>query len=333
MGNQAFNVVVVLFWLATMSWLVVAKILPPLRVGEPPNYTSILADSPANEPSCWTISLRGRTIGWAANKIVRREDGVNELYSRVYLGELPLEELAPAWLSTVLKPALAELHALDLDKRTRLVIDPLGRLSDLESRVRLANINDVVRVVGHVDGSMLKLSVQSGEISAPFNRTLSPNSLVGDEFSPQARMPGLRVGQVWTVPLYSPFRSPHAPLDILQAKVEREVMFTFGNEKFLTHEVVYRGDSGAGVAGDAPRGRMWVRRDGTVLRQEVSVFKSPLRFDLLPFDQTVTIAETLGDNWNRQLEPRIARQLLDGLREEAETHEPEAALSGAAAAE
>ena len=38
MGNHPFNVIVVLFWLATMSWLIVAKVLPPMRVGEPPSY-------------------------------------------------------------------------------------------------------------------------------------------------------------------------------------------------------------------------------------------------------------------------------------------------------
>ena len=79
-----------------MSWLVVAKILPPMRVGEPPSYLAIVQESEQDEPVCWTIRLRERTIGWAANRIVRRNDGIADLYSRVYLAELPLDELAPA---------------------------------------------------------------------------------------------------------------------------------------------------------------------------------------------------------------------------------------------
>ena len=110
MGNQPFNVVVVVFWLATMSWLVVVKILPPLRVGEPPNYASILKQSGDEPPACWTIRMHGDTIGWAANKIVRRDDGISELYSRVYLGELPIDELAPSWLARVLKPVFADIN-------------------------------------------------------------------------------------------------------------------------------------------------------------------------------------------------------------------------------
>ena len=50
MGNLQFNVVVVLFWCTTMGWLVVAKILPPLRVGEPPNYASILQETSDEVP-------------------------------------------------------------------------------------------------------------------------------------------------------------------------------------------------------------------------------------------------------------------------------------------
>jgi hypothetical protein len=57
MGNHSFNVIVVLFWFATMSWLVAAKIVPPLRVGEPPDYASILQESTHQPPVCWSIHL------------------------------------------------------------------------------------------------------------------------------------------------------------------------------------------------------------------------------------------------------------------------------------
>ncbi len=101
MGNPAFNVIVVLFWLATMSWLVVAKIVPPLRIGEPPTYSSIIADTQGEQATCWSIRMNGRTIGWAANAMLRQPEGINEFYSRVYLAELPFDELAPGWLSSL----------------------------------------------------------------------------------------------------------------------------------------------------------------------------------------------------------------------------------------
>ena len=38
MGSRTYNTVVVLFWLSTMVWLLVAKVIPDLRKGDPPNH-------------------------------------------------------------------------------------------------------------------------------------------------------------------------------------------------------------------------------------------------------------------------------------------------------
>lgn len=322
MGNPAFNVIVVLFWLATMSWLVVAKIIPPLRIGEPPTYSSIVAEAEAEPPACWSIRMNGRTIGWAANTIVRQPEGISEFYSRVYLAELPLEELAPGWLSTVLRPIFPKLNLVDLDKQSWFVIDPLGRLSDFESRVRLAGVADAIRVTGTVEGSNLKLMVRSGDISAPINTNLAPNSLMNDELSPQSRMPNLRVGQTWTVPLYSPFRAPHSPLDILQASVEAEERIRWGNESVPTRLVVYRGDPGNVHASDDIRGRMWVRTDGVVLRQEVSVFKTPVQFERVPEAASELVRELLPSDWKQSMPPRIALEALALIRDAALPRNP-----------
>ena len=257
MGNHPFNVIVVLFWFATMSWLVAAKILPSMRVGEPPNYTSIVADSVDQPPVCWRIQLQDRTIGWAASKIERRKDGITDLYSRVYLGELPWEELAPGWLAGVLKPVLTDLGPLDIDKKSHLVIDPLGRPVEFESRVRVANLADAIRVHGQIEGSSLKLAVQSGDFSHRFEHSLPTNALLTDELSPQALLPGLRVGQTWTVPLYSPFRAFNDPMEMLQAVVEREDKITWGGESVRSRVIVYRSDPGSGIGRQRdPRARL-----------------------------------------------------------------------------
>jgi hypothetical protein len=314
MGNPAFNVIVVLFWLATMSWLFMAKVVPPLRVGEPPSYTTIADESKHEEPVCWTIRMQGRTIGWAANRMLRRPEGISEFYSRVYLGELPLDELAPSWLAAVLKPAFPDLQLIDVDKQSWFIVDPLGRLSDFDSRVRLAGIPDAIRVQGTVEGSKLKLQVRSGDIAATLYRPLTPNSLMSDELSPQARMPNLRLGQTWTVPLYSPFRAPDSPMEILQAVVEREDPMLWHGQPVQTRIVVYRGDSGGGRGSETIRGRMWVREDGIVLRQEVSVFKSPIQFERIPDEQAATLRESLPADWRYALPAGLGKKLLEELR-------------------
>ncbi len=318
MGNHPFNVIVVLFWLVTMGWLVVAKVLPPLRQGEPPNYASILsATHKAELPTCWSIRLRDRTIGWAANKTVRRKDGITELHSRVYLSEFPLEEMAPAWVGTVLKGVFEQFAHMDLDKRSCLTLDPLGRLDTFESRVRVGPMVDVIKVQGQIDGTSLKLSMQSGDLAYKFDRYMPANSLMSDELSPQVRMPGLRVGQAWTVPVYSPFRAPTSPIEILQATVEREEKITWDGETVTTRVIYYRGDAGAALADNAPRGRTWVRDDGLVLHQEVSILNSHMHFERLGERTSEEIRETLGEEWNQPLKAAVAKRLLRSLVSEA----------------
>ncbi len=311
MGNHPFNVVVVLFWLATMTWLFVVKVLPPMRVGEPPSYQSILDESRRQPPVCWSIRLNDKPIGWAANKLVRRNDGVTELHSRVYLRNLPLDELAPNWLARVLEPVLRDLGPIDIDKKSKMIVDPLGRLVGFESRVRIADIPDAIKVRGNVEGSTLKLKVQSGNVSHRIERYLPPNALMTDELSPQTVMPGLRVGQTWTVPLYSPFRSPRSPIEILQARVEQIESITWGGRQVRTKLIVFRGDPGSGLAGDESRGRMWVRPDGVVIRQEVTVFRSRLHFLRLPDRTAQLVMTSLGDDLSAELSDKTAGELLD----------------------
>lgn len=317
MGNHPFNAIVILFWFATMGWLVAAKIVPPLRVGEPPNYASILRQTTEPRTVCWSVRLQDRTIGWAASGVVRRKDGITSLESRVYLRDFPWEELIPSWLAGVLKPVFSDLSDLDVDKKSRLDFDPLGRLVGFESRVRLANLVDAIKVQGQVEGSNLKLSVKSGDFHEKMERYLPPNALMTDELSPLTLMPGLRVGQTWTVPMHSPFRAPNNPIEILQAVVEREDKITWAGQSVNSRLIVYRPDAGSGLSGGATRGRVWVRDDGLVLRQEVAVFRSHLQFVRLSDQQAENIALELGQEWSWNLSGELARQVLRQLKAES----------------
>ena len=321
MGNHSFNAIVILFWFATMGWLVVSKVLPPVLVGEPPNYTSLLKETREALPVCWSIRLQDKVIGWAATKTVFRDDGITNLYSRVYLGEVPLDEVAPPWLTAVLKPVLRDFGQLDIDKRSRVVIDPLGRLVGFDSRVRVADIPDAIKVEGRGEGTLLKRSVQSGEIPYKLERYFPQDSLVLDELSPQGTMPGLHVGQTWTVPLYSPFRPPSSPMEILQAVVEQEERITWDGERINCRVIVYRNDSGSGLDENKTRGRVWVREDGVVVRQEVAIFKSHLHFIRLPDSQASDMWTAMGDDWTESWTKNVpiqpAKRLLKQLNSDA----------------
>ncbi len=66
MEHRWFKVVVVLFWMGTMTWLVVEKVLPPLYRGEPPSIQSVYGGmEPDSPPVCWTVSWDNKPIGWA----------------------------------------------------------------------------------------------------------------------------------------------------------------------------------------------------------------------------------------------------------------------------
>jgi hypothetical protein len=283
-GHRVFNAVVVVFWLSTMSWLVIAKVLPALAIGDPPNYRSVYNADP-NEPPppvCWVMHWNDQPIGWAKSDVWRAFSGVTEVRSFVCFHRIPLDELAPAWLRPMLHRAVQSTGDLALIATSRLEIDPLGRLSRIYSKMRALNHRDAEIVIsGHVQGTKLTGLVQSGGLRQPFERYLPPDALMGDELSPQARMPGLRIGQEWTVPVYSPLRFTDSrnPIDVLHATVEGKELVVRDDDSILALVVVYRSDSGSILGGaQAPRGKLWVADDGTVLKQTAYIFGSELTF-------------------------------------------------------
>jgi hypothetical protein len=318
MGSRAFNTAVVLVWLAAMSWLVIEKVLPPLQVGEPPNYKAILAGAAEQPPVCWAIRWNDQPIGFAASVIITRDDNMREIHSRVFFSQLPLDQMAPGWLGAIVRPMLASVGTLDMDAQSQLQIDPLDHLAGFESKVRLANIPEAIRMTGIIEGTQLKLAVHSGDFSYRTEKYLPPNALVGDELSPQAHLPGLRKGQTWTMPVYSPFRPPNSPIEILQASVERDETISWNGDSCETRLVVYRSDSGSGLlTPQEPRGKLWVREDGLVLKQEVVVFSSRLHFVRLSFaDGKKLIGElntTLGTEWDGPLSATRAQDIWSTL--------------------
>lgn len=100
MFSRWYSVAVILFWLATTGWLVKEKILPPLLVGEPPSYRTILAAENSTEPIAWEIHFNGKRLGGTVTRTLRMPDGISQFKTKVLLKELPLSELTPAWIST-----------------------------------------------------------------------------------------------------------------------------------------------------------------------------------------------------------------------------------------
>ena len=240
MERRWFNLVVVLVWLSTTSWLVVAKVLPPLRRGEPPNYWSMYSpDEKEQEAVAWDMSVNGNSVGSAVSWLTHQVAEITEVHSHIHFQHIPLAELSPAWMKVLLKQTV---EPVEMDAYSKLIIDTLGHLTSFHSILRVPGIADSINISGRVQGSLLRIEVQANEIAPIY---LPPDALVADELSPQSRLENLHLGQEWTVPVFSPLRPPLNPVDILQARVESRDVLMWDGETVGVFVVVYRADSGS----------------------------------------------------------------------------------------
>ena len=73
---------------------------------------------------------------------------------------------------------------------------------------------------------------------------------------------------------------------------------SYAGQETRVFQVVYRREAGSGIsAAQEPVGRMWVRRDGTVLKQEVRVANLRLTFHRSPAGQFRERAAQLDPGW------------------------------------
>lgn len=286
MGNRIFVGVVVLLWMSTMSWLMVARILPPFFNGEPPGHGVAVQQ----EPVFWDIEHDGRAVGHAVSKAVPGAMGTTEIHSRVQLNDLEIRKLAPQWMSTIVRA----IGAISLDTRSRTVIDSLGNLASFETRVQLNDLPLVMKVVGRVDGPDLLLKVTSGDVTHTFRYPVPKNSLLASELIPEPRLLQVYVGRKWQQEIYSPFRPPSDSLEILQAEVVEEDWFDKRGQRIRARKIEFRAMSPAGVATDNTlRAALWVSEDGTVLRQDLHLMDTTLRFERRDEPHMLKLAEEL----------------------------------------
>ena len=78
---------------------------------------------------------------------------------------------------------------------------------------------------------------------------------------------------------------PHDPLTLIAATVEAEQLIGWNGQLVKTNVVTYRGDAGSGLSSTrTPMSRVWVAKDGTVLRQEIRLASIRVQFVRLPDD-------------------------------------------------
>ncbi|MFZ5830948.1 MAG: hypothetical protein ACOY3P_12715 [Planctomycetota bacterium] len=272
---------VIVMWMTSMTWLVTKKVLPPLLKGEPPNYRRIVEARRDAPPVAWRLSLGARRVGWALSSSHSLPSGLTEFSSRVHFENLTLDSLTPAWAKALLRSSEKSMRELDVDAESKAVVDLFGQLMQFQSVVGVGGVAQLVRLDGTVDDRRMDLHVRTGDFSYEQEFYLPKNTMMGDVFSPQSELPGLRVGQTWRVPVYNPLR-PHPPVEILSAEVEHTELLEWGGTNIQCFVVTYNRDRGYGPhRSKTVRGRLWVREDGAVLRQEANLFETEMAFTRL----------------------------------------------------
>ena len=272
MGNRIFVGIVVTLWAGTMSWLMVARILPPFFHGEPPTHGTLVHD-----PVCWEIQYNGQPVGNAVSQAVPGAMSTTEIHSRIKIDGIEVRELAPQWMSSLVR----SLGAVSLDTRSVFVLDSLHNLASFSTKVKLNDLPVIMRVRGKVEGSELKLTIQSGDVThAPVSYPIPSYSSLSSELIPDPKMLQVYVGRKWQQEVYSPFRPPGNSLEILEAEVVEERHIEHRAERVHARKIEYRSLSTAGVNADNRlRAVVWVAEDGMVLRQDVYLMDAKLRFE------------------------------------------------------
>jgi hypothetical protein len=305
MASRIYCVAVIVFWLATMTWLVVVKVAPALRRGESPDHHLASVERMQDAlPVLWDMKWNYHPVGWAANRAARRSDGGSIIQSRVQFGEIQTLADLPVGLRLLVDKLVGATNtlALRLDNTTQL--SPNREFELLDSSVRL---NDdplaapFIRIQGTVENNRLALQFWVGAQEAPTSKVvpIPPQSLVSDEISPRGFMPNLRLHQEWTTYQVSPLPPPGVQ-KVVTAKVEHYEPIAWNGTVTDTLVVVYREDAGAGSwAADEYLGRLWVRpADGMVIKQEVILLGARLTFVRRGEDENRELAEQLEREWS-----------------------------------
>lgn len=258
------------------GWLFVSKILPTLAPGTPPGYQAFYTTGSQPLPVAWSIMLNDRAVGSALSLAEQTGDGGLIVRSNLRLDHLPVDEIVPAWAQVFIGNVLAAHPTISLEAAGRMKIDRFGHLRQFQSLVRVPGSEQQVRLEGTIaDDNEVVVSLKAGGIHYETSRYIPDEVALGDELSPQATMPGLYQGRTWVVPIYSPLRASHKPLEILYAKVSGQETLHFDGQFVTTDIVNYRSDTSDH---HSPRSRMWVEPRGRVLRHEAVILGSKLAF-------------------------------------------------------
>ena len=277
MYRPIVTALILVFAAIANSWLFISRVLPTILSDTPPGYQSIYTPTKDTSTVGWTIMLNNSPVGSALSFVEPSPSGTVTIWSNLQLDKLPLNDLLPPWANSLLGANVGTLHpSIDLDALGCMTINNHGELQEFQSLVKVPGVEQTVRLHGKITpGNKVMVSLHSGNLQYETSRQLPNDLSIRDELSPQATMAGVSQGQRWTVPIYSPLRPSHKPIEILYASVAGHEVLYFENKLVNTDIVNYRTTPNDH---QPPRSRMWVGPRGMVLQHESTILGAKLLF-------------------------------------------------------
>ena len=246
---------IILFWLASMTWLVGHDVWPGLTAGAPPNA---VLDANGDRPTDSQVGLY--------NKYDQRIGTAWTLYSGLRDARKREDVVHLRYFAT-LGRCLAEIDS---------VFTQEGQLDEFDLSVWADEIPFepiIDRGTGHDQGqihvrgerfaSVYGFTVRAGPVWETFKIPGSQTGLIGDVFRPFAALPGLTVGQSWRMQVVNPIAAVTGIGDRFVTLLVRVT----GRETITTTD----GRRVNCLVVEAPNTKAWVDDHGVVLEQQVEL--------------------------------------------------------------
>jgi hypothetical protein len=267
---------IVAIWAMSMTWLVTAKIVPTWGVDTPPGNQQLFSTGNKLTPVAWSVLWNDSPVGYSISQARRLPSRGLEVDSLLHLDMVPVDELLPQWLQTIVRPGSNQRIVTSFDARGKVALDAHGSLQTFTSSILLPNTENRITLNGVVRGGVVSIGVDASGILYEFEKRIPDGVMIGDELSPQATLPNLSIGRKWTVPTYNPLRPSGASVELLHAHVSGERMFFWQDTLTRVHEVSYRIDPT--TPHHEPQFMMLVDMNGRVVKQESLFLGARLTF-------------------------------------------------------
>ena len=273
MPTRPAIVMILLGWVVAATGLFRRDILPDFLTTPPPDLRSIAVAGETARPTRWNLSVSddvgSRTVGQAFTRTERNPDGGTNLISEVSFESNEMLRGTPFAANLATERGEGHLTVFNTCE-----IDPAGFLRQFRIIVRsLDDPSPLITIDAHVIGRSIKVVARGPSPLLHWTRSIpyEPRGMIQNGIGPIDRMPGLQVGQRWSTEVVSPLTGM-AESAITEVTGKKSIQWN--NELVTTLEVVQKLKLNSA--------RMWVRRDGLVLRQEIPFPMLRLRLDRVP---------------------------------------------------